>query len=1209
MGKRSNRATRGRRSARGGGRAVLVGVVATIAGSLTVVPSATAAGGNPIGAQTQTSYYGVTDPVTWDDQSLYISGVGVPGVQSEGGTNLTAPGWSGRFTTDADGQITSPRVTMEQGFTVAATGALASGDSQITTMAVDAGNFTGQSRAYYWSWGADNGIQAPGVTLPSVPAGGAGRWQVVRAVDAGETTATQFAVPSPFLAATHPDFPRDADRPLAFDYWSGGEIVQRTGELFFGGGECAGLGRDYRMMKFDPRDGTYLPSGKIQPATPSDAIFGAANGCGGVLGYVGSDFALDSAGNAYLLVLGQAPTTGAASQWAPVTTSGGRVSQLRAYVVRVVPGSHNSGWRYNVVTMLAADPGETSAAVRTFAGRFGDGSGAPTAATMANTYGAAFLNGTLYVGAMDAGANLYAIDTMSGYTRHVRDSSSSIIRPVSDVRDLASGQTASVIQGVVYDSSDGTRAEGATGLSGQTVALYRENADGSLFLAGVRTTDGSGNYSFLTGGAGTYIVRLVQPQIGGVNAVQTYASAGRVVDGGSGDAITVTASCFVDGQTVAMTESGSCSGSVPLTDYVDPQLGPIGSTVPAEQAAQFPVQSRATVVGTSAIFDTDFGISTVSSFGDAQSPPYRTTIAQNGPRLISADPSQLHLGELPGQYADGTPDANASAHPSDDGIALMTAAGAQWSLHGNALASGKTYNLRADVRGALAETSHVSGWQAFSRDASVTGGPVFRAVTENGAADGALVAPTQASGLSQVQARFIAAPSQIDINANDNQGGLFNPARGSSAADTNPWVIPGEVEDVAYHVTPALVRVGVNVEQGRTPVEFDFSLTNVVQSDVSSNSATIMVEQPGTSVFSSAVHAVGSVGSPVAITNVDTPEGFLLVSATCTDTVTGDDVPATVDAHTTTVTPSLGDDITCRFDFRELEETLPIVGTKAVAPVEGDLLSVEPPSPDNWEVTVSDGETTQVINGDEPVRLDREVTYTLGERLRAEPAPDANAPLYAQEGLFACMDAEGEALADGVFDPAAQTITVGPLDPIATPIACRVTNQSAHVGLVVKQIGTSTSAPAEGWALEGTPTEGEFAFSLDAASSAREALPADYTLAASTPDGLSLVAIERLDRDASGCQAGVTDPDGVDDSCWVKVDAGSPVTVEQGHEHVFRVVAASPRDLPGLPLTGGVGAWIFAASAAGVLAAAAVAQLIRRRRKLGSLLPGISESA
>ncbi|MDD7929832.1 hypothetical protein [Microbacterium thalli] len=1207
MSMRSVDVERGLRRRRSRRRAAVGSAAAAIAVSLTVVPSATAAGNNPIGAITQPSYYGVSDPVTWDDQTLYIAGVGVPRVQTEGGTNLTASGWSGRFTTDADGNVASSRVSMQQGWTVASTGALTSGDSQITTMAVDAGNFTGQSRAYYWSWAAANGVQAPGVQLPPRPAGAAGSWKAVRAFDAGETTATQFVVPSPFLAATHPDHPQESDRPRAYDYWSGGEVFQRTGELYFGGGECAGLGRDYRMMIFDPSDGSYLPSGKIEPATPSDAIFGTANGCGGRLGYVGSDFALDSAGNAYLLVLGRAPATGDGSQWAPLSTAGAPVSQLRGYVVRVVPGDHNSGWTYNVVTMLSADPNETSSAVRTFAGRFGDGSGAPTAATLANLYGAAFLNGKLYVGAMNAGANLYAIDTISGYTTHVRDSTGSTISPVSDVRDLASGQTASVIQGVVYDSPDGTSKRDARGVSGQTIALYRENADGSLVLAGTRLTDGSGNYSFLTGGPGTYIVRLVQPQIGGVNAVQTYASAGHVAEGASGDAITVTAACFVDGHSTAMTTSGPCAGNLPIDAYVDPNLGPIGSTIAAAETARFPVQSRAVVTGTSAIFDTNFGISAVSSFGDAQNPPYRTTIDQQGPRLTSADPSHLHLGELPGRYLDGTPDANASAHPSDDGISLLTESAGPRDLQGEALASGKSYPVRADVRGTLADRAHVRGWQARSTDTAVTGGPVFSAKAVEGVADGTLVAPILPSGMEQIQARFIAAPDTVELDANDNLSGLFNPARGSQAADTRPWAVPGEVEDVAYHVAPAIVRVGVDMEHGETPVTFEFSLDNVIQSDVSSNTATITVENTETSAFSTAVHAVSSVGSPVGITGVNIPENVVLLGAACTDTVTGEVKETAVDADSATVTPQLGDDVTCRFSFSTLEPTLPITGEKTVAPVAGDLMTVETPSPDNWEITVADAEAIQVINGNGEVRVDRDVTYTLGERLRSEPAPEASAALYAQKGPAVCTDAHGDALPGNVFDADRQTLTVGARDAIATPIRCRITNQSAHVGLFVKQVGGPTESPAEGWALTAAHAGGQFDFALDADVNARQALPAEYALTAATPDGLSIVAVQRLDLDRGGCRAGVTDPDGVDDSCWSPATLSEPETIRQGHEHVFRILAASPRDVPGLPLTGGIGSWIFLVSAAGVLIAAAITQLIRRRGTHSWLLPGISE--
>lgn len=275
-------------------------------------------------------------------------------------------------------------------------------------------------------------------------------------------------------------------------------------------------------------------------------------------------------------------------------------------------------------------------------------------------------------------------------------------------------------------------------------------------------------------------------------------------------------------------------------------------------------------------------------------------------------------------------------------------------------------------------------------------------------------------------------------------------------------------------------------------------------------------------------------------------------------------------------------------------------GEKTVAGVAHGNPELVDPAPDNWEVTLADGEDTVVMSGDESVLLTRDRLYTVGERLRADPDPDPAAAAYARLGQLSCVDADGGDLPGGVLDPEASSLLVGSDVDLAEPITCTITNQAGHASFLVQRLGGQTEQPSAGWGLnlaypEGGPAAGtEVALTADTASAIVR--PADVQLTASVPDGLSLIGVQRLDLDRPECAAYAGGATPAPKDCWVSLTGDEPWTgsLPQGSHSVFRIIAGAPADLPALPVTGGLGSWIFTAGGAGVLALAGGAYLRRR---------------
>lgn len=273
---------------------------------------------------------------------------------------------------------------------------------------------------------------------------------------------------------------------------------------------------------------------------------------------------------------------------------------------------------------------------------------------------------------------------------------------------------------------------------------------------------------------------------------------------------------------------------------------------------------------------------------------------------------------------------------------------------------------------------------------------------------------------------------------------------------------------------------------------------------------------------------------------------------------------------------------------------VPIVGVKSVAGVKhGDpfLASVDA---SNWEITATTGSTTTVISGSEIVKLDRGVTYTIAERLRTTPAPAPNAARYSQRGDLDCVDGSQQPLPTSVFDAQARKLKLGKTHVVAAPISCTFTNQTSHISYVTKRMGGMTESPSTGWSL--TASTSGASVPLTPRTVNTEALPATYSLTVAVPGGLSLAAVQTLTRDDASCAALATAPTNAPERCWVEVDA-SAVPIEQGQHTVFRTVAASPADMPALPMTGGAGAWMFTAAGSALGALAILTWIVNRRRR------------
>ncbi|MDR2930154.1 MAG: Ig-like domain-containing protein, partial [Propionibacteriaceae bacterium] len=828
--------------------------------------------------------------------------------------------------------------------------------------------------------------------------------------------------------ATVLDLPKPNDRQFGdartgATLWAGGEVIQQTGEIMFGAGQDDTIGGNYVMMRLNPLSLTYNYSGRLQPETSTDDIFGGS-------GQVASDMALDANGNAYLVVN--------ANKAAPEF---GVSNERRAWLVRVVPGERGQAWKYNLVRPLRAAPNQHPAAEE-----FASGPG--------NAWGMAFYNGMIYA-SWNKITRLVAINPITGLVYMVPAGAGvpPKFNAATEVNDLAAGQAAIVIEGTVYNDADasGARDNGEKGISGQTIAVYQKNNGGKYELLGSGQTDASGDYSFILGGKGDYVVRLVNPRINGVNAVQTWAS------GGSGRN-SVTPQCVNGGEHNA--KGGPCDGAL-HAPALDPTLDTVGGT--GTQPNAMMIYSAIKVTTSTEVADADFGITTSGSWGD--SAPGPSYIDAGAPVHVNGSDASLWLGDKLGRYF--APATNNSHSATDDGLFLDTPNGAV-DLDGNTFAATKSYPLTAKVTGATDDTS-LKAWTAGPTDTSWTKTAVWTPTIADGRASAPFVPSAAAIGGTSKPMQLRADLSYGYLSTSNsgsglqtitdptNAGGQYQSKNGGKTS----WTTPGEVEDYSFNVADAAYRAAVKTISGQGQFTID--------------------GQSVTADASAWTYTQGKAASTTGTTTFTAKapdDSWTLDKVDAIDTLTGDPMPSaaatfTRDGLSTDVTfsASLGDDTTLRLTYVKAADatksTLSL--DKPSAPVGTDVTATarvvdsddNPLAGQNVQLTNAHPGTV-TLSSDHCVTDDQGLCSVTLASSRAGSYPDeVSATLLingAQRGLSGSP--ASVTFTAGAGDPLHSTLTVTP-DPTSAALTVGSGDDSAYTATTLVRDSSDNPSPGQ----------------------------------------------------------------------------------------------------------------------------------------------------
>jgi hypothetical protein len=616
--------------------------------------------------------------------------------------------------------------------------------------------------------------------------------------------------------------------------------------------------------------------------------------------HVSSDMAIDANGNFYILLRGDATHHALVRLDVPKDPDTGAPSEGQ--------------WTYRLV--------------KAFSGN----------ATNAMKYGMAFHDGALYT--LDANADFYRWDTLSGTVASVgRAPVGSRTAP----HDLASAQTAPVIEGRVYNdlNGDGRYEVGVDDdLEGMNVEVYHNTAgsdeDPVWVKRGDLTTDSEGKYSALVNSAtGEYIVRLTQPVIDNVNAYQTFARAKEFsfTSGGVTGTNTVQpycASADAEYELVPLTAADAdgwvdCYGA--RRDGTDPLTAAVGDTAnPIDPTGGAAFVSHVDMNSSLAVVSADFGLSTAASWGDAPA-PYATTnddVPVPGPyaspRLGATN--RLYLGDIAGVSAGGVHDPDANAHTGDDGLFVARVAGGVVGEFVPAqtyvMAANNTYRFRLKVSG---DADAVAASTAKAWITSVTGQAVAttfdRVLLGSGDED---CRSTPETGTSFVYCTFTApnlpphGPIPLYARARvSSDPGVTSTSRPAAGATVQQY---GEIEDYRTFIATSVVRMSA-VTQRLADGPFTLSLSNVRQGDSWPTAATLTTTSPGVPVAFADPFIVATPGNPITVTRTAAPSGWSIASATC-NLGSGESVPVTVTATAVTIpgeATRAGSDAVCTVTF------------------------------------------------------------------------------------------------------------------------------------------------------------------------------------------------------------------------------------------------------------------------------------------------------
>jgi hypothetical protein len=499
--------------------------------------------------------------------------------------------------------------------------------------------------------------------------------------------------------------------------------------------------------------------------------------------------------------------------------------------------------------------------------------------TDSKIFGNAFSNGALYT--LHANGDVWRWDTLAGtVTKLGTTFASSNHGPM----DLAASQAPPVIAGTVYNDVNGDGdISGDPVLADRYLELYQGNAaSGSTTWTkrGEVKTDDQGRYNALLNSTNSeYIVRLKQPTINGLNAAQTYASAGQFYGEGvsSGEFNTLTAYCSqgAGSNYAPMTASGVCRGArADGVDALNVAQGQTGNPFAASGGAA--ILSKAQITTDQAVVQADFGITVAASWGDAPD-SYKTTNAAGGPYAnpLGGAGNYLRLGDAAGVYADGQPSAQANAHPTDDGLEIAPLVAGQsdqdrtWApAQSQIMVAGQSYRFRARAGGdsAAVAASTLKAWISSVNSSGAVSSTFDTGLLGQG---GSCSATPDASGY--VYCSYTAgtglpasklAPVYVRARVSDD-----STITATSRPGSNPntaWVSLGEVEDYQLGVGDAVVRLQART-LGGVAANVNLSLGNVSSAPPSTTTDLIATNAAGTFAASTAGHAVSNRAAAVTI--------------------------------------------------------------------------------------------------------------------------------------------------------------------------------------------------------------------------------------------------------------------------------------------------------------------------------------------------------
>lgn len=276
------------------------------------------------------------------------------------------------------------------------------------------------------------------------------------------------------------------------------------------------------------------------------------------------------------------------------------------------------------------------------------------------------------------------------------------------------------------------------------------------------------------------------------------------------------------------------------------------------------------------------------------------------------------------------------------------------------------------------------------------------------------------------------------------------------------------------------------------------------------------------------------------------------------------------------------------------------LGTKVVENLSPTIPGIVEAESSAWDILGVHREGTIVLDSTDPTPLKRGRSYHIEEHLVNSRANYPAAVNYSQLGETTCVDGDNLALPSSVFDPETSTLSLGVDTVVVAPVSCTLTNQTATVSFVTQMLGQQSQLPPNNWRLNVTSVEGGYSTQLNSTNANSMLRPGTANVVATVPEGFATIGLQQLDLATSSCVPPAASPETAAESCWLDISSapGTAVDIPQGKHAAIRLIAATAMGLPGLPVTGGMGSWLFVTGGLAALIALTATYYFRRARAL-----------